>query len=308
MKWYSLLDLDALAKGGPLTDKLARGKLKADTTVGGTIESDKLNLQHTFNHNLNEGATKPNLNLMDYPVGTELVARQWESLHDLAMLDPFQDDADGAYDTGDATLFAKILQEIRCANYDGEKSIDLGEYINRLKLNTTFEYFSKNYAGSNFSSDFNLPEIYFNRITSSGIVDLSQIKDRKGGATFVQKVPSTSLVINNYFSASIRMGCIELYGNAKEIDILIDYLNPSKTNLLASFSKVSSIANKAVLTKDDLSQLKQISACESRFFTPAQKFSLIKKIFIYSEHEYYEDLILDLLATPATERLYRVVN
>jgi hypothetical protein len=56
----------------------------------------KLSLAHTFAHNLTEGATAPNSNLMDYPVGTELVARQWESAHDLAMLDPFQDDADGA--------------------------------------------------------------------------------------------------------------------------------------------------------------------------------------------------------------------
>jgi hypothetical protein len=75
------------------------GNVKADI-LAHELGHGKLSLTHTFDMGVTQGNTE---NLMDYHpsgvglAGTELVARQWLSLHDEAKLAPFQNDGDGAF-------------------------------------------------------------------------------------------------------------------------------------------------------------------------------------------------------------------
>jgi len=78
-------------------------------TLAHELGHGKLLLTHTFANNVPQGSTT---NLMDYATGDSLIYIQWTSLHDLAMIDPFQDDGDGALDESLYLSINELIQKI----------------------------------------------------------------------------------------------------------------------------------------------------------------------------------------------------
>ncbi len=259
-------------------------------------------LKHPWDtHSTSKGSTNW---LMDNGEGTLLTHMDWKKIHAPALeLYMFQDDEDGALsDTAAEELFyddkeymSKVFQKIRCAYISGTTNLD-GQFFEKI--------------GQRFTAVFD----------EYGSLTLS-LKDKKTSlqvleATTEEVVSGSGNKVNRHTLFTLDYGGVIIsakkyndYSNTEEkLKKLQEYLFPTTAAVQSDFDLVwnSGIGTKIntdqTITSEEIEQLKRIASCGSEFLDTTSRYRLLKAIFNYSTREYYEDLVLDILATvPSNE-------
>ena len=190
------------------------------------------------------------------------------------MLGWFQDDEENAYT--DRTYIQKVLQQLRCASFDGITTLRLSEKTGA------------------FHGDFETVSRVKLIITDKDIV-LSRVthpeKKRVGGQN------RSTAWLGEYGDG---LSILVQSDDAEDFYAIQDYIFPSEDE--SSLSDVNefltSIKDKDALEASDIEKLRSIANCGSENLTVAYRYELIKKIESLnpvSLTPIYEDLILDLI-------------
>ena len=108
------------------------------------------------------------------------------------------------------------------------------------------------------------------------------------------------------FEILITNPSYSINGGILPLQHFMNYLFPTSDSVRSDFDWVwnSGIGTKVdrgeVLTKKEIDKLKRIASCGTQFLSTEERYKLIKSVLLYNDSEYYEDLVLDVIATTDT--------
>ncbi|WP_226294037.1 fibronectin type III domain-containing protein [Aquimarina algicola] len=210
----------------------------------------------------------------------------------------------------DEEYFKKLLQQIRCAFISGEDAINIPEkYLSIDKLTIgSFTY------GVDKKEKINGERISIATVRPiSGAKMISGIQDAK-----IRNKSSDGKISFTGFDILVTNPKYTETGGVDPLDHFMDYLFPTETSVRSDFDYVwnsgisTKINNNIKLERKEIDQLKQIASCGTKFLNEEERYKLIKAVLLYDSNEYYEDLVLDIIATIDTKQkakdLYDRIN
>ncbi|WP_159090720.1 fibronectin type III domain-containing protein [Aquimarina aquimarini] len=210
----------------------------------------------------------------------------------------------------DEEYFKKLLQQIRCAYISGQDAIDIPEkYLNIDKLVIgSFKY------GVDREEQISGKKVSIATVRPAfGTTVISGIKDAKSRNT-----NSDGKISFTGFDILITNPKYNEAGGITPLKHFMEYLFPTEESVRNDFdfvwnSGIGAKVNKNVtLEKKEIYQLKRIASCGTKYLKAEERYKLIKAVLLYDSDEYYEDLVLDIIATIDTKRkakdLYNRIN
>ncbi|XRE41934.1 Fibronectin type III domain protein [Tenacibaculum discolor] len=256
---------------------------KQSRTLAHELGHGIFGLEHTWDeYQFGQGATNF---LMDYGSGTVLNHLDWKKMHAPGVqLYWFQGDEDGAYK--DDEYLSKVFQKIRCEFGNG-------------KIELEPDFFNK--EGSFLSDDSNYGEIKVTLTKNKTALGKTALKIEEKASGGGSKEYTYKLYTLRYGGVEISSKWYnELSKTEENLEKLQNYLFPEDKSLIKEDYKevLTRLEGKTELTDEDIVAIKQIANCGARYFSVEEKYSLISKIVdsAWVLDEYYEDLILDLVA------------